>query len=44
LLKLIIEYFGGAYPFFSCAEIIDLLRKQPDWLQINRHVLRKGDT
>ena len=43
LLKLVIEHFGDAHPFFSCAETIDLLRKQPDWLQINRQVVRKGD-
>jgi len=41
LLKRIIEYFGQKNPFFSCREVIDLLRTKPDWLEINRNVLRK---
>lgn len=43
-LKRIIEFFGENKPFFSCSEVIDLLRQYPDWLQINQHVKRKGET
>lgn len=43
LLKRIIEYFGIANPYFSCAQVIQLLREKPDWLLINKHVMRKGD-
>lgn len=43
LLKRIIEYFGEANPYFSCAQVIQLLREKPDWLNINMHVKRKGD-
>ena len=43
LLKRIIEYFGKADPYFSCAQVIQLLREKPDWLVINKHVMRKGD-
>lgn len=44
LIKRIIEFFGKDKPLFSCAEVIQLLHKYPDWLEINRHVKRKGDT
>ena len=44
LLKLIIEQFSDSNPFFSCAEVIQLFRKHPDWVGINKHVTRKGDT
>ena len=44
LIKRIIEFFGKDKPLFSCAEVIQLLHKYPDWLEINRHVNRKGDT
>ena len=41
LLKKIIEYFDDN-EFFSCKEIIDLLRQNPDWVEINHHIKRKG--
>ena len=41
LLKKIIEHFGEANPLFSCLEAIQLLRRHPDWLDINSAVLRK---
>jgi spore coat polysaccharide biosynthesis protein SpsF len=44
LLKRIIEHFGEDNRLFSCKEVIDLLRANPDWLKINEHVRRKGDT
>ena len=43
LLKRIIEHFGEANPYFSCEEIIRLLRAHPDWLDLNKSVVRKGD-
>lgn len=42
LLRTVIEYFGDANPLFGCGEVIDLLRKNPDWVAINASVKRKG--
>jgi len=44
LLKILIEYFGAEHPFFSCREVIELLRLKPEWVEINKDVRRKGDT
>lgn len=44
LIKRIIEFFGKDKPPFSCVEVIQLMHKYPDWMQINQHVIRKGDT
>jgi len=44
LIKRLIEFFGKDKPLFSCADVIQLLHKHPDWIQINQHVRRKGDT
>ena len=41
-LKKIIEYFGSENNCFSCREIIDLLKNNPEWSEINRNVKRKG--
>jgi spore coat polysaccharide biosynthesis protein SpsF len=43
LLKRIIEHFDGQ-PFFSCLDVVRLLRQKPEWFQINAHVQRKGNT
>jgi spore coat polysaccharide biosynthesis protein SpsF len=43
LLKTIIEYFGDNNPLFSCQDVVDALRRHPDWIGINDHVVRKGD-
>ncbi len=43
LLKKIIEFFGETTEHISCGQIIQLLRANPDWVDINRHVKRKGD-
>lgn len=43
LLKKIIEHFGASQTIFSCKEVVDLLRENPHWLEINHHVQRKGD-
>jgi len=42
LLKKIIEYFDEAHPYFTCREVIALLREKPEWVEINREVKRKG--
>lgn len=42
LLKKIIEYFGDENPFFSCSDIINLLKEKPEWVKINQGVARKG--
>ena len=42
LLKKIIEHFGDDNQFFSCSEIIDLLRENREWANINSRVIRKG--
>ena len=44
LLKRIFEHFGGGIPDFGCRETVALLKANPEWLAINRHVKRKGDT
>ncbi len=44
LLKKIIEYFGRENPLFTCLDVIKLLRAKPDWVDINRKVIRKGNT
>jgi spore coat polysaccharide biosynthesis protein SpsF len=44
LLKNIIEYFGPAQPYFSCREVIKLLRARPEWVAINQGVRRKGSS
>jgi spore coat polysaccharide biosynthesis protein SpsF len=43
LLKNIIEYFGDENPMFSCREVLHLLHYiHPEWIGINKHVMRKG--
>lgn len=44
LLKKIIEHFEPTDPLFSCLDVVRLLRKNPDWVAINKAVVRKGDT
>jgi len=44
LLKRIIEYFEPDNPLFSCLDVVRLLRQNPEWVDINRHVARKGDS
>jgi spore coat polysaccharide biosynthesis protein SpsF len=44
LLKKIIETLSPENPLFSCLDTIQLLKQNPDWLEINRHVVRKGNT
>ena len=44
LIKKIIEYFEPITPLFSCRDVIKLLKQRPDWVAINKAVVRKGDT
>jgi spore coat polysaccharide biosynthesis protein SpsF len=44
LLKRIIEYFDSSNPLFGCRDVVQLLKKMPDWVAINQAVVRKGDT
>lgn len=44
LLKKIIEYFDPVNPLFSCLDVVRLLRQNPEWIDINRRVVRKGDS
>ncbi|MEX6775732.1 cytidylyltransferase domain-containing protein [Limnospira fusiformis] len=44
LLRQIIETLAPQNPLFSCLDTIELLKQNPDWLELNRHVVRKGDT
>ena len=44
LLKKIIEYFGKDNRLFSCLDTCRLLREKKEWIIINDHVQRKGDT
>jgi spore coat polysaccharide biosynthesis protein SpsF len=44
LLKRIIEHFGNTNPYFSCKQVLQLLHEKPDWCDINKHVIRKGES
>lgn len=44
LLKRLIEELAPANPLFSCHDMIQLLRQRPEWVDINRAVVRKGDS
>ena len=45
LIKKIIEHFFSLKkPFFSCTDIVRLLRKHPEYIDINKAVIRKGNT
>lgn len=44
LLKKIIEELAPENPLFSCGDAIELLNRHPEWVDINRAVVRKGDS
>lgn len=44
LLKHLIETLGPSNPLFGCGSVLSLLRANPKLLELNRGVLRKGDT
>jgi spore coat polysaccharide biosynthesis protein SpsF len=44
LLTKIIETLAPANPLFSCLDVLRLIAQNPSWVDINRDVVRKGDT
>ena len=44
LLKTIIETIAIDNPYFGCLDTIKFLNRNPELLQINQHVKRKGAT
>ena len=45
LLKKIIEHFyDNDNPYFLCSDVIQYLKENPDLIEINSHIVRKGDT
>ena len=44
ILKKIIEYFDETNPIFSCLDVVRLLKQNPEWVEINKAVVRKGDS
>ncbi len=43
LLRNVIEHFLPQQPLFSCSQVVELLRDKPEWVDLNKHVQRKGD-
>jgi spore coat polysaccharide biosynthesis protein SpsF len=44
LLKIIIEHFDAHNPLFSCLDAVRFLRQFPKFAEINKDVVRKGNT
>lgn len=44
LLKKIIETLTPQNPLFNCHDVVRLLRQNPDWVDMNRAIVRKGDS
>ena len=44
LIRRIIEHLEPVNPLFGCGEVLRLLRDNRSWLELNRAVVRKGDT
>ncbi|SDH62289.1 cytidylyltransferase domain-containing protein [Propionivibrio dicarboxylicus] len=44
LLRNLIEFLAPTNPIFGCGEAIQTLRERPEWVDINRRVIRKGDS
>ena len=44
LIKNIIEHFGEANNLFGCDEVISYLKGNPELIEINKTVVRKGNT
>jgi spore coat polysaccharide biosynthesis protein SpsF len=43
-LKKIVEFLSPQNHLFSCADVIQLLKKYPEWIYINKQVIRKSDS
>jgi spore coat polysaccharide biosynthesis protein SpsF len=44
LIRRVVECLEPVDPLFKCADIVRLLRNNPSWLELNRAVVRKGDS
>ena len=44
LIRRIVETLHPVNPLFGCAEIMNVVRHNPGWLELNRAVARKGDS
>lgn len=44
LISKIINHFKNKNYFFKCHEVINLLKDKKEWLEINNHIIRKGDS
>jgi spore coat polysaccharide biosynthesis protein SpsF len=44
LVRRIIEALAPKARLFGCAEVVDLVRKNPSWRTLNQTVIRKGDS
>ena len=43
LIGRLIDHFGTGDPLFGCRDVIRFLREKPEWVAINRSVVRRGD-
>ena len=43
LLKKITETLAPEGQVFGCGDVLSLLQAHPEWIELNRHVVRKGD-
>ena len=44
LIKSLIEFFSKVKPMFSCLDAVSHLRNHPELVEMNRKVVRKGNT
>jgi spore coat polysaccharide biosynthesis protein SpsF len=44
LISQIIEFFELDNPLFTCLDVLRLLQQKPEWVKINKSVLRKGNS
>jgi len=44
LIQIIIEALYKKNHLFDCREIIEFMKANPNYLEINQHISRKGDT
>jgi spore coat polysaccharide biosynthesis protein SpsF len=44
LIRRVIESLEPENPLFKCVDVIRLVRRNPSWLELNRSIVRKGDS
>ena len=44
LIRRVIEALDPVNALFKCSDVVQLLRSNPNWLELNRAVVRKGDS